>query len=146
MWLAIGPRNALLNDDHVRKVTRILFALKEAIADSQIFPDSLLLPLRRPTSPSQLEDRQEKRFKHVASLERHPTCVTFRCPALEDDADIVVKFVRSYDIGAHRLLGEKGLAPHCGPISSQVSYSEIKMVAGKTLSWLQANDSGCRTT
>ncbi|KAJ6623672.1 hypothetical protein B0H10DRAFT_1943751 [Mycena sp. CBHHK59/15] len=154
MWL--GPRNALLNDDHVRQVARVLFALKGAIADSQIFQDSL--PPSPTTSDEPLparffphvtsyvgEDRQEKRFKYVAPLERDPTCVTFHCRALEDDADIVVKFVRSYGEVAHRLLGEKGLAPqllYCGPINSQASYSGIKMVvmgfvAGKTLSWLQ---------
>ncbi|KAJ7023788.1 hypothetical protein C8F04DRAFT_1193099 [Mycena alexandri] len=160
MWL--GPRNALLNDDHVRQVARVLFALKGAIADSQLFDDSLPpspSPSPSPTTsdeplPSRFfphvtsyvgEDGQEKRFQYVAPLERDPTCVTFHCRALEDEADIVVKFVRSYGEGAHRLLSKNHLAPqllYCGAINSQASYSGIKMivmgfVAGRTLSWLQ---------
>ncbi|KAJ6579655.1 hypothetical protein DFH09DRAFT_1446050 [Mycena vulgaris] len=153
MWL--GPRNALLNDDHVRQVARVLFALKGAIADSQFFQDSLPpspplsdepLPARFfPHITSYIGENGKKHFKYVAPLERDPTCVTFHCRALDDDADIVVKFVRSYGEVVHRLLAEKNMAPqllYCGPIDSQASYSGMKMVvmgfvAGKTLSSLQ---------
>ncbi|KAJ7501661.1 hypothetical protein B0H11DRAFT_1713512, partial [Mycena galericulata] len=161
MWL--GPRSALLNDDHVCQVARVLFALRGAIADSQQFHDSL--PPSPPTSgepfpsdeplPSRFfphvtsylgEDGQQKHFKYVAPLERDATCVTFHCQALEDETDIVVKFVRSYGEVVHRLLANEGLAPqllYCGPVTSTASYSGIKMVVmgyvvGKTLSWLQA--------
>ncbi|KAK6987832.1 Proteinkinasesubdomain-containing proteinPKL ccin9, partial [Favolaschia claudopus] len=154
MWL--GPRNALANNDHVRQVARVLFALKGALADSQLFQDSL--PISPPISDEPLPSRffphvtsyvaegsQEKYFKYVAPLERDPTCVTFHCRALEDDADIVVKFVRSYGEAAHRLLAGRGLAPqllYCGLVDAAASYSGIKMVvmgfvAGKTLSWLK---------
>ncbi|KAJ7696872.1 hypothetical protein B0H14DRAFT_3039825 [Mycena olivaceomarginata] len=141
MWL--GPRNALINDDHVRQTLR---CSRNPFPPSPPSSDEPLPGRFFPHVTSYVgEDGQEKRFKYVAPLERDPTCVTFHCRALEDDADIVVKFVRSYGEVVHRLLAEKGLAPqllYCGRVDLAASYSGIKMVvmgfvAGKTLSWLQ---------
>ncbi|KAJ7724232.1 hypothetical protein B0H16DRAFT_1333673, partial [Mycena metata] len=156
MWLA--PQDCLLNRDHVHKVARTLFSLKNALA---------ALRQQRPphsaTSPPEISDArffphptsypragQRIRFDYVAAMEKDPSCVTFHCQVIDTKEDIVVKFVSSYGKEAHEFLGRLLCAPqlfYCGPIDeSRCSYGGMQMVVmefipGQTLSLAQATGS-----
>ncbi|KAJ6509024.1 hypothetical protein C8R45DRAFT_969640 [Mycena sanguinolenta] len=154
-YLWLGPRNCLLNDDHVLRIAQVLFALKQGLLRSEEENNDLETHL---PSPGKLRNARffphptsytingtTTRFVYVAPLERDGACVTFHCRTLEDNKDIVVKFVRFYGEAAQRLLANAGFAPHLlyyGDISSNASYGRVKMVVmdfvvGKNLGWLQ---------
>ncbi|EEB89619.1 hypothetical protein MPER_12262 [Moniliophthora perniciosa FA553] len=81
-------------------------------------------------------------FSYVTPLEHDPVCATFKAKLLDgQDAGklVVVKFVESYGVDAHRHLAKKGFAPQLlhdgtsGPHYGDLSLIVMDFVEGQTL-------------
>ncbi|KAK0463243.1 uncharacterized protein EV420DRAFT_1523465 [Desarmillaria tabescens] len=150
IWLGTSP---VINDAQCIRVAGVLRALKAGVRIlNDYYRDLVHLPLSSnahhprffPFPTSFLNDNQPRvHFKYLKPLKPlDPGCVTFLAETIPDKSKVVVKFVQTYGVEAHRLLAQHNLAPpllHFKHLSEDgAGYGALKMVVmgyveGKTV-------------
>lgn len=153
------PVHSTHDDNQFLRIARVFYALGKSIEllDSwykdtvkEVPPFDELKPHPHPRffpSPNAYRDGDNLvRFEYQVPLELNVTCVTYRAKTVGDNPkDIVVKFVTSYGVDAHREMALAGLAPkllYYGRIDVErgvLSYGDLRMVVMEHVDGLTLN-------
>ncbi|KAG1848834.1 hypothetical protein C8R48DRAFT_641478 [Suillus tomentosus] len=146
IWI---PARSALDDDQFLRIGRVLYALRESVAQLRDWYDNVLecgeppYDASRPTVHSRfyptpdtyLRDEIPVQFKYEWPLERDASCVTYLAKTQEDNPiNVVVKFVTRYGEDVHMAMAEAGFAPkllYYGKIDvwkGMPSYGGLRMV------------------
>ena len=144
LWV---PAHSTHDDDQCRRIARVLHALRESIERLDSWYESVeyvkpldpsapaIHPRFFPSPNAYRHDDALVKFAYQAPLERNVSCVTYLAKTIEASPRyIVVKFVTSYGVDAHRNMASAGFAPqllYCGNIdvdAGMPSYGDLRMV------------------
>ncbi|KAK0454099.1 uncharacterized protein EV420DRAFT_1273330 [Desarmillaria tabescens] len=140
IWLGTSPA---INDAQCIRIAGVLRALKAGIRIlDDYYRDLVHLPLSSDDShprfypfPTSFQNGNQPRvyFKYLQPLKPlDPACVVFLAETITDKSKVVVKFVQTYGVEAHRLLAQHHLAPHllyCEHLGKDsAGYGALKMV------------------
>lgn len=148
IWI---PAHSALDDEQFLRIGRVLYALRESVAQLKDWYENVLkreeppfesntshpAPHSRffPSPDTYLRDNNAVRFRYQRPLELHPSCVTYLAKTVEaNPIDVVVKFVSRYGEDAHKAMSDAGFAPkilYYGRINidpCMPSYGRLRMV------------------
>ncbi|KAG1810445.1 uncharacterized protein HD556DRAFT_54243 [Suillus plorans] len=146
IWI---PARSALDDDQFLRIGRVLYALRESVAQLRDWYDNVLecgeppYDASRPTVHSRfyptpdtyLRNEISVQFKYERPLEHDASCVTYLAKTQEDNPiNVVVKFVTRYGEDVHMAMAEAGFAPkllYYGKIDvgkGMPSYGGLRMV------------------
>lgn len=144
LWV---PAHSTHDDGQCRRIARILYALRESIQRLDLWYQTIkdvtpfnpsfpaIHPRFFPSPDTYWYDDVPVKFAYQRPLEKNVSCITYLAETIEDNPkDIVVKFVTSYGVDAHRKMASTGFAPqllYYGRIDmtpDTPSYGDLRMV------------------